>query len=264
MGNAKQYVARAMILVMLSLLGPAPLTKAESRQVEFRFGLSNDPGSEFSAKSKVFSPGELMIEARWQRAGASGTAETGSTALDLVLLRPDGTIAKRETGESGLRLVYRVTEDEADRAMMTGRAEWTAKLINSASDHRAEVRGTLRMIVPVVQRTLADVQFTLLGLRNAQEMPFSVGATGRLVIEAKWETDPIDGKPGEVLPLMLSLTHVGQAKIYARRQGRSPLRIEHQITELDIDKGKNWITRIENGGLVKVKGILKITFTPSI
>jgi hypothetical protein len=129
---------------------------------------------------------------------------------------------------------------------------------------RYDVDGTLRVGVPVAARKFADTQFTLLGLSNAQEISFSVSVPGRVVIEAKWETDVLTGKQNEQLPLVLSLTHLGQARIYARRPGKSPLRIEQQITEQDIDRGKNWITRIQNDGQFKVRGVLIITFTPGL
>jgi hypothetical protein len=263
MKRVEQKKAARLLLMAILLLSFSSLAQAETRTVEFRFQLAGDLGSEFSAKVKVFSPGPLMLEAHWRQRGAMNLGMEEKESLSLVLLRPDGTEAKRINVRSGLRLSYQVTEDEADKAFKTERADWTIKLINDGNA-RHDVDGALRVGVPIVARKLADTQFTLLGLSNAQEIAFSVNVPGRIVIEAKWETDVLAGKQNDQLPLILSLTHLGQARIYARRPGRSPLRIEQQITEQDIDRGKNWLARIQNDNQFKVRGVLVITFTPGI
>ena len=263
MKRAEQKKAAIFLLIAILLLSFSSPIQAETRTVEFRFQMSSDLGSEFSAKARVFSPGQLIIEANWQRYSARNFASPEKETLSLMLFRPDGTEAKRISGESGLRLSYQITEDEADKALKTGRANWTIKLINNG-DIKHDIDGVLRARVPIVARALTDTQFTLLGLGNAQEISFSVSVPGRVIVEAKWETDALTGKQAEQLPLVLSLTHLGQARTYARRPGKSPLRVEQQITEDDIDRGKNWITRIQNDNQLKVRGILVITFTPGL
>jgi hypothetical protein len=42
------------------------------------------------------------------------------------------------------------------------------------------------------------------------------------------------------------------------------LRIEQQITSVDIDRGKRVVVRMQNDNTAKVKGRVKVTFAPAL
>lgn len=248
------------LLLGLNIIGLAGPIVADTRLTEFRFQLSSDAGSEFSARVQLLSPGFLTARADW-KALVSGESAS-ETKLTLVLIRPDQTEAARISGPSPLSLEMRVSESDVARFSDRGRA-WTIKVLNGASDIRREVAGTLRVTVPVTTGTLIDASFTLLGEGNAQEFPFNVSAPGKLTVEANWQTDsPAAGPAGSVLSL--SLIHSGEERVYARRQGPSPLRVEQPITERTLDRGARWSVRILNNGQTRVRGFVKVMFTPGL
>lgn len=255
------FVSALMACLILFTLPPS-VGKAASRTIEFPFKLSADLRSEFSVASRVGSPGVMMIEASWAPIGIHGSIGSSASALSLVVLRPDGVEAVRRRGVSPLRLDHRVSEEEIDRLAALRKLEWTIKLINDVDSVRTEVGGKLRITIPNTARSLVDQQFTLLDAKNAQEMAFAVTMAGRLVIEALWQKDQ-PSAPADQSPLALLLIHPAQSRTYARRQGPSPLRVEHQVTEREIDKGIRWVVRIENLGQAKVKGLIKVSFFPS-
>ncbi len=263
----KRKRQRALPNALVAFLGIltlyAPVNYANSRTIEFPFKLSADLRSEFSVGSRVGSPGVMLIEASWAPIGIQNAFGSSAASLSLVILRPDGVEVVRRRGVSPLRLDYRITEDEIDRLVAMRKPEWTIKLINDVDRARTEVEGKLRITIPNSARSLVDKQFTLLDARNAQEMAFSVTMPGRLVIEAFWQEDQLSTQPAGQSPLALLLIHPAQDRTYARRQGGSPLRVEQQVTEREIDKGMRWIARIENLGQTKVKGLLRVSFFPS-
>jgi hypothetical protein len=212
----------------------------------------------------VVSGGFIIVEARWTHVGDSRPARLQPSSLSLSLLRPDGTEAARRSGKSPLGLEYRVAEEEVSGSPAAGVSGWTVKLVNDEDVERADVEGRLRITVPLSARVLVDTQFTLLASGNAQELSFAVAKPGRLVMEADWSTDPLSGAQPPQIPLSLMLIHPGQDKTYARRQGPSPLRVERQITEQEVDRGLRWVARIQNDGRAKVRGVLKVTFTPAL
>jgi hypothetical protein len=231
---------------------------ANTRTLEFQFALSSQINSEFSASFRVSSPGKIIVEAIWTAPGSVSPA----VPLELILTLPDGR-SVRNNGRSPLRLEHQATESEIERFTQS-RARWSVKIINSedAQENRKETNGRLRITVPVVTRTLEDTQFTLQGYGNAQEIPFVVPAPGRVVVEADWQTDPLStNEPSQSL-LMLSLLHPGQSKTYAQRRGKSSLRIEHQVTEQEMDRGIRWIAKVLNESRAKVTGRLKVLYTP--
>src|SRR5262249_13501736 len=111
---------------------------------------------------------------------------------------------------------------------------------------------------------LEDAQFTLLGAGNAQEIPARIPAPGRVVIEAEWRPDPLIPDAAAQPQLTLSLIHPGLDKTYARRIGKSGLRIEQQITEQELERGRRVTVRLQNDGAAKVKGRVKVSFFPSL
>jgi hypothetical protein len=255
-------IIRPIILLLLGLLLVAPTSRAEVRTMEFRFELSDDVGSEFSMKLPVYSPGLLKVEAEWKPVNLAAESAAPQTALTLILLRPNGTEAARTSGPSPLRFEMRVSEQDLGR---TGdRASWTVKIINGATEKRREVKGTLRTLIPITAGTLVENDFVLFGSGNAREFPFVVSGAGRLMVEATWEAL---GQADAALPpaaLSIVLLHPGEDKVYARRQGRSPVKIEQQITAGLLDRGTRWIVRLQNDREVKVKGRVRITFTPEL
>lgn len=247
-------------LVLITLLPSAG--NAAPRTIEFPFKLSADLRSEFSVGSRVGSPGVMMIEASWAPIGIQSAIGSSASALSLVVLRPDGVEVVRRRGVSPLRLDHRVSEEEIDRLAALRKLEWTIKLINDVDSVRTEVGGKLRITIPNTVRSLVDQQFTLLDAKNAQEMGFAVTMAGRLVIEVFWQKDQ-PSVPADQTSLALLLIHPAQNRTYARRQGQSPLRVEQQVTEREIDKGIRWVARIENLGQARVKGLIKVSFFPS-
>ncbi|MCI0486463.1 MAG: hypothetical protein L0229_07665 [Blastocatellia bacterium] len=260
MKGVLKRIAITTLLTALVTLGLAIKAPADTRILETRFALSADIRSEFSTRFNTLSPGRILIEGTWTAAGAGSV----SVALNLVLIRPDGSEAARKGGPAPLRIEYRASGQEIDSFIGRGRTSWTVKVINSADASRREVAGKLRVTVPVSSRKLIDTQFTLLGSSNAQEIPFLVPAPGKIVVEADWSADPMSAPEPQKLPLMLSLIHPGQARTYARRQGASPLRIEHRVTDSELDKGTRWIVRVQNDNQAKIKGRVRVTYTPGL
>jgi hypothetical protein len=237
-----------------------PEVGAETRNDEFRFQLSNDFGSEFSAQLKVIAPGPLRIEAEWKPLNAvSSSTPVPHTRLTLILLRADGTEAARTSGTSPLRLEMRVFDQDIGRSSDRARPAWTVKILNTALEHRREVTGVLRTVIPSFAGILAESEFVLLGSGNAKEIDFLVSGSGRLVLETDWQTNT-DGT--EASSLSLSLLHFGEDRIYARRRGRSPLRIEQPIADPVLANGARFIVRIQNESPVRVRGRVKVTFVP--
>jgi len=226
---------------------------ADSRTLEFPFALSADARSEFSASFQVFSAGRIVIEGVWN---------VGAYPLHIALVRPDGSEAARREGHSALRLEYAIAEAEADKFNSDSPARWNVKITNSAAPERSEVSGKLRLTIPTTPRTLEDTQYTLLGHGNAQEIPIRIIAPGRVTVEAEWQND--SPAENEAALLTLSLEHPGTDRIYARRTAKSPLRIEQQITAADIERGKRVVVRLQNDNTARVRGRVKVTFTPAL
>jgi len=245
---------------MMIGLASSSASLANTRTLEFRFGLSADLKSEFSSKFVALSPGRIVIQASWNSTGISAP----QVSLNLILIRPDGSEAARRNGSSLLQLEYRATEQEIEGFTRNRNTRWTVRLVNSVDEKRQEVTGKLRITVPAVSRSLEDTQFTLVGSGNAQEIPFVVPAPGRIVIEATWQADSLSASATAQTPLTVSLIHPGQARTYARRQGGSPVRVEHQATEQELDRGSRWIVRVQNDSQIKVKGRLKVLYTPGL
>ncbi len=260
MKSALKTIAIRTLPTALVTLGLAIQICANTRTIESRFALSADIRSEFSTRFNALSPGRILMEGTWTAAGPGSV----SVALKLMLIRPDGTEAARKQGPAPLRLEYRVSEQEIDSFIARGRTFWTIKVINSADANRREVGGKLRVTVPTLSRKVLDTQFTLLGSSNAQEIPFLVPAPGKIVVGAEWAGDPLSASEQQGVSITVSLIHPGQARTYARRQGTSPLRIEHQVTDRELDKGTRWIVRVQNDNQVKIKGRVKVTYTPSL
>src|SRR5262245_21454961 len=231
-------------------------TGANTRTLESPFALSADARSEFSDTFQVFSGGRIIIEGDWK------AQQGGAYPLQIALVRPDGSEAARREGHSPLRLEYAIAEAEADKFNSEAPAKWNAKIINSAATERREVSGKLRLTIPTAARTLEDTQFTLLGSGNAQEIPIRVIAPGRVMVEAEWQSD--SSAANEAASLTLSLEHPGTNRIYARRNAKSPLRIDQQITVADIERGKRIVVRLQNDNTARVKGRVKVTFAPAM
>jgi len=232
--------------------------RGSTRTLEMRFALSSDARSEFSKQFPVLSAGRILAEANWN----STTANRVST-LTLILIQPDGTIATSKSGTNILRLEHRVNEQDVERFARSSEPKWTVKILNDADGNRSEVSGTLRITIPVASRALEDTQFTLLGSGNAQEIPFNVPAPGRIEVDVSWEPDGLS-KPVDHPTLVVSLIHPGESRTYARRQGRSPIKVEHQVTEQALDRGRRWIVRVQNDTQTKVSGRVRVIYTPSL
>src|SRR5215470_9673217 len=244
-------------LLLASWLGWLSLTTvANTRTLESPFALSADARSEFSVTFQVFSGGRIVIEGDWK------AQQCGAYPLRIALVRPDGSEATRREGHSPLRLEYAIAEAEADKFNSDSPAKWNVKIINSAAPDRREVSGKLRLTIPTTPRTLEDAQYTLLGQGNAQEIPIRIIAPGRVTVEAEWQND--SPAENEAALLTLSLEHPGTDRIYARRTAKSPLRIEQQITAADIERGKRVVVRLQNDNTARVRGRVKVTFTPAL
>ena len=249
-------VGRKTLLLASWLYLLSIATGANTRTLEAPFALSSDARSEFSLRFQVFSAGRIVVEAAWN-------VEQGvAYPLHIALVRPDGSEAERREGNSPLRIEYAIAEAEADKFNSDSPAKWSAKIVNSVASERHEVSGKLRLTIPAAARTLEDTQFTLLGSGNAQEIPLRVLAPGRVTVEAEWQSDSPASK--EAPPLTLSLEHPGANRIYARRAAKSPLRIDQQITSVDIERGKRIVVRLQNDNTAKVKGRVKVTFAPAL
>jgi hypothetical protein len=181
----------------------------------------------------------------------------------LRIIRPDGVIAEQKRGISPLRLERQVYAEELESYRNVGDSGLVVRIINDADPNRRDVSGTIRITVPTEYRVLEDTQFTLLGSGNAQEIPFNVPGPGRVEIEVSWQTELAPASVVQV-PLIVSLIHPGEAKTYARRQGTSPLRFDHQITDDALDRGTRWIVRVQNSTQTKVKGRIKVTYNSSL
>jgi hypothetical protein len=232
---------------------------ANTRTLETRFALSADARSEFSKQFPLLSPGRIVIEATW----TSLSPDKLPSTLTVNLIQPDGTILASKKGNSVLRFDYRATDQDIEKLTTTKEPKWTVKIFNDASTDRTEVSGTLRITIPAASRSLEDTQFTLLGSSNAQEIPFNVPAPGRVQVEVTWTPDVLSNS-SEPVSLVVSFIHPGESRTYARRQGASPISVEHQVTEQTLDLGARWIVRVQNDTQTKVNGRVRITYTPSL
>jgi hypothetical protein len=233
------------------------LALANTRTLEFPFALSADARSEFSTQFPIFSAGKIVVEANWKALHQSMAA----APLTLKLMKPDGSQAAHAEANDPLRLEYQLTEQEVDGFNTRRPAKWSIKIFRNTPTNAQEISGKLRITIPAVTRALVDTQFTLLGLGNAQELPFNIIAAGRIVVESDWEAET---QTSSSLPLTLSLIHSSSSRTIARKQGTSPLRIEYLATAQDLDSGNRWFVRIQNDNNNKLKGRLKITYTPSL
>jgi hypothetical protein len=250
---------RSVVSATVALFAILVPTHTHAHTLEVPFALSSDHGSEFGARFAVFSPGEIIVEATWN----SPTLQPGaakSAALSLILFRPDGREAASRTGSSALRIDYPLSSSECETFIRPRNFRWKVKLINDADRGRTDVVGLIRISVPSSTTTLANAPFTLLGNGNAREVAFIAPAPGRVLIEVSWRPEHLS-EPSVDVPLTASLIHPSQSRTYARRQGTSPIRVEHQITERELDLGLRWVVRVENNSQVKVNGTLKVSFT---
>ncbi|MEP7273908.1 MAG: hypothetical protein ABI882_20575 [Acidobacteriota bacterium] len=251
-----EWTARIALLMVswLSLLSLTP--GASTRTLESPFALSADTRSEFSTTFHVLSAGRIVVEATWN------AQQDTAHRLRVALIRPDSSEAAQREGPSPLRLEYAIAETEADKFNSEPLAKWSVKIINSAAPERHEVSGKLRLTVPAATRMLEDTQFTLLGTGNAQEIPVRVPTAGRVTVEVEWQNDSLAAN--ESLPLTVSLEHPGMNRIYVRRTVKSPLRLEQQITATDMELGHRIIVRVQNDNTARVKGRVKVTFSPAL
>lgn len=247
-------VLLAMIFVSLA----SNMARANTRTLEMRFALSADARSEFTTRFPVISVGRIVIDANWSTPNSGGV----TTGLTLTLIRPDGSIAVTKNGTSAIRFEYRANEQDIENFGTDTVSKWTLKVLNNAETKRSEISGTLRITVPVEIRTLEDTQFTLLGSGNAQEIAFSLPGPGRLEVQTNWNEEGLS-QSSSIL-LTVSLVHPGESKIYARRQGASPIKVDQQISEEALDRGSRWVVRLQNDTQTKVSGRVIISYTPSL
>jgi len=247
---------KTVLAAIITVFAPT-FALASARTLEMKFALSADARSEFSTRVPIISAGRVLIEATWE-----SKTPNKATGVTITLIRPDGSIATSKNGPSTLRFEYRATDQDIERFTNDTQTKWTLKILNDADANRSEITGTVRISVPVEVRTLEDTQFTLLGSGNAQEIAFNVPAPGRLEVRASWEDAAVPDNPNVFLTV--SLVHPGESKIYARRQGTSPIPVDQQVSEEALDRGSRWIVRVQNDSQTKVRGRVKITFTPSL
>ena len=254
----KHRTGAIRILLLAGMLGPGLLrwAAAQNRTLEFPLELSADPKSELQRRFEVLSPGRLVIEI------SSGAPFPQGRTLSLLLTRPDGSQALQSNVAVPSRSEYPVGDQEIDRFLKSGKNTWGLRIANRGESGGAELRGLLRLTVPANPRTLLDTQFKLLGYDNAQEIPFTVPARGRIQVEVTWQTDASESDPSPV-PLAVSLIHTGTSTVHARRHNRSPQKIEHQVTDGETDAGTRWAVRIQNDSRSKVSGKVRVSFTPA-
>jgi hypothetical protein len=254
--RVRKTVIKAFLLLSMIVLSAAN-SPASLRILEFEFRLSPQINSEFSTKFAVFSAGKITLEA------SCPGASTQPSRLRLVLIRPDKTEIKSE-GSGELKVEHSLTIQELDGFVSRRATQWAAKIIylENTNEKAPPVIGTLKITVPAESRTLEDSQFTLQGFRNAQSIPFKVQGPGRLVVDVSWQA--VSGDSKELPPLTLSLIHESQNRIYANKTGTRHLRLEHQVSEQDLDRGNNWSVKILNNAMVSVRGKVTITYTPSL
>ncbi len=256
----KSLLIRVIIATTLLLLPQSSTVltaEANTRTLEYPFALSADARSEFSAQFPVLSAGKIVVEANWKPLHQPNRP----ASLTLTLIKPDSSEAAHAEAPDLLRLEYRTNDQETDAFNTRRAAKWTIKISRNPQTNAQEISGKLRITIPAVTRALVDTQFTLLGLGNAQELPFNIIAAGRIIVESDWE--PEIPTPAST-PLSLSLIHSSSSRTIARKQGVSPLRIEYLATAQDLDSGNRWLVRVQNDNNVKLKGRLKITYTPSL
>ena len=256
----KSLLMRIIVAITLLPLPPSAnllTAQASTRTLEFPFALSADARSQFSAQFPVFSAGKVVVEASWK----SLHQPIAPAPLTVSLIKPDGSEAAHAEANDPLRLEYRTSEQEIDSFNTRRAAKWTIKISRNTPTNAQEISGKLRITIPSAARAIVDTQFTLLGLGNAQELPFSIIAAGRIVVESDWEPET---PTNDNTPLTLSLIHSSGSRTIARKQGASPLRIEYLATAQDLDSGNRWLVRVQNDNNVKLKGRLKITYTPSL
>jgi len=244
-------------VVALLLLFICSGLKANTRILEIPLALSADTRSEFATQIQLLSSGRLVVEILLNPNPA------GHGFLSASIIRPDRSEAARKEAAGAFRLEYHATEPEIDQLVSRGALSWTVK-VKQGSAPAGDVAGRLRITVPATPRQLVDTQFTLLGSGNAQEIPFVVPAPGKIQVTTSWETDATAAGTTQPVPLTLSLSHPGLAQTHARRQSRSPQRIEHQVREEELNAGSRWSSRIQNNSPVKVKGSIQVIFVPAL
>ncbi|MCI0423078.1 MAG: hypothetical protein L0312_28285, partial [Acidobacteria bacterium] len=220
----------AFRVIALLLLGLCAGLRANTRILEVPLALSGDARSEFTTQVRLMSPGRLAVQI------LLSPDVRGHAPLSASIARPDRSEAVRKDAVGSFRLEYQATELEIDQFVSTGNLSWTLRVMQGANPS-GEVHGRLRITVPAAPRQLVDTQFTLLGSGNAQEIPFVVPAPGKIQVTTSWETDSSATGVTQSVPLTLSLIHPGLAQTYARRQSRSPQRIEHQVNEQQLNVG---------------------------
>ena len=249
---------KRIIQVLLLVLCSCFATQASSRTLETHFALSEDARSEFSSRFPILSEGRVVIEADWKTANP----HHGNVSLTMSLIEPDGTIVTSVIGSSGLRLAHNANSLEVDKYTRPRAAQWIVKIVNDVDADRSEVSGILRITIPDTARTIEDSQFTLPGPGNAQEIPFEVPSPGKIDIEVSWDLNAPSEDSGHAL--VVSLIHPGESRTLARRQGPSPIRVEHQVTEDALDRGGRWIVKVQNDAQFRVSGRLRIIYTPQL
>lgn len=245
----------AATLICLPTSANLKTARANTRILEFPFALSPDARSEFITQFPVFSAGKIVIEANWK----NPNQQTALVALKLTLTRPDGSQAAQAETNNTLRVEYRASEQEVDSFNARRTAKWSIKLSRTTPTNAQELNGKLRITIPAATRTLMDTQFTLADSGNAQEIPFTLSTAGRVIVETDWESESNINAP-----ITLSLIHSSSSRTIASKQGASPLRIDHHATAQELDSGIRWLIRVQNDNRVKIKGRLKIIFTPSL
>ena len=187
----------------------------------------------------MYSPGLLKLDAEWSRS---------RSLLDTLLRKRHSrsscyarTAPKRRERTVRVHCGLRCESPSRTSVPAIDRAGWSVKIYHQLGRRSQRGKGHSSNHHSRHKRESGRDHFVLLGAGNAKEITFPISAPGRLVIEAGWLTEPQTDATSSPASLTISLVHSGEEKVYARRQGRSPLRIEQQIAESLLYGGVRWV-----------------------
>jgi hypothetical protein len=187
------------------------------------------------------------------------------------LIRPNGTVAASK--EMLINWLSKKTSFtyEVKASDLTGSKTWKVRIRNIDTSNRMPAEGKVTVHYPTTTQTQSvypSAKLTLLaGQTEYRFFKLTPNKTGRLRIEATWNTDFFGGGILNPVPLRLKLQRPNGSSSYVTvktKQGKSELEFTYDVQAGDISHGREWRIEVHNPNTQGIADFtVKVKFTPN-
>ncbi len=236
----RRAVAAAAILMLT-----AGTASAENQTKSDNFQLTAGDFTELSFKPGA--AGTIRFEADWNGTGAVKK----DVALRIQLVRPNGTVEKEAVGGSPLPVTFALTVAEFNQNK--GKTYKIVLRHNVAGQPPEQVKGVLKVTFPNGTVTVFNDSarpIDLAGEGAKTEVSFTLpNKPGRVEVEVKFPNPILD-----VRGLTVQLIRA-DGTVAATASGKADVKLSHNVTQAELNKGLGWKVRLTNNGPQTVKKI---------